>query len=75
MGVLVANLGFDAVKFHKPVFVGDTLRVESEVNALRESNSRPTAGLVTWEHRAINQRGETVCTMKRTALLQKKPAA
>ncbi|URD60823.1 MaoC family dehydratase [Sphingomonas sp. KRR8] len=74
MGVLVANLGFDEVKFPKPVFVGDTLRIESEAVALRESKSRPTAGLVTWEHRALNQRGETVCTMKRTALLHRKPA-
>ena len=74
MGVLVANLGFDEVRFPKPVFVGDTLRFESTAVALRESQSRPTAGLVTWEHRAINQRGETVCTMKRTALLHRKPA-
>ncbi len=74
MGVLVANLGFDEVKFPSPVFVGDTLRIESEVVALRESKSRPTAGLVTWEHRAINQRGQAVCTMKRTALLHRTPA-
>lgn len=74
VGVLVANLGFDEVKFPKPVFVGDTLRIESETVALRESQSRPNAGLVTWEHRAINQRGETVCTMKRTALLKKSSA-
>lgn len=74
MGVLVANLGFDEVRLPKPVFIGDTLRVESEVLELRESKSRPTAGLVTWEHRAINQRGDIVCTMKRTALLKKKAA-
>jgi acyl dehydratase len=73
MGVLVANLGFDEVKFPGPVFIGDTLRIESEVVALRESKSRPTAGLVTWEHRALNQRGEMVCTMKRTALLHRRP--
>jgi acyl dehydratase len=73
MGVLVANLEFDEVKFPSPVFIGDTLRIESEVVALRESRSRPTAGLVTWEHRALNQRGETVCTMKRTALLHRRP--
>ena len=73
LGTLVANLGFDEVKFPKPVFCGDTLRIESEVTAARASGSRPDAGIVTWEHRAINQRGETVCTMKRTALLQKKP--
>jgi acyl dehydratase len=73
LGTLIANLGFDDVKFPKPVFIGDTLRVESECVGVRDSNSRPTAGIVTWEHRAINQRGETVCTMKRSALLHKKP--
>ncbi len=73
LGTLIANLGFDEVKFPKPVFYGDTLRIESEVIAARESGSRPTAGIVTWEHRAINQRGETVCTMKRSALLHKAP--
>ena len=71
LGTLVANLGYDEVKFPKPVFVGDTLYIESEVVGLRESGSRPNAGIVTWEHRAINQRGETVCTFKRSALIQK----
>jgi acyl dehydratase len=74
LGTLIANLGFDEVRFPKPVFIGDTLRFESEVTAARESSSRPTAGIVTWQHRAVNQRGETVCTMKRSALLHKKPA-
>lgn len=71
-GVLVANLGFDEVRLPSPVFIGDTLHFESSCIALRDSKSRPTAGLVTWEHRAINQRGETVCTMKRTALIRKR---
>ena len=74
LGTLVANLGFDEVRLPKPVFLGDTLRFESEVTALRESKSRPDARIVTWEHRATNQRGEIVCTMKRSALIQKKPA-
>ena len=74
LGTLIANLGFDEVRFPKPVFIGDTLRIESEVLSLRDSQSRPTAGIVTWEHCAINQRDETVCTMKRSALLHKKPA-
>ena len=73
LGTLIANLGFDEVKFPKPVFYGDTLRFESECVGVRESNSRPTAGIVTWEHRATNQRDEIVCTMKRSALLHKKP--
>jgi acyl dehydratase len=73
LGTLIANLGFDEVKFPKPVFTGDTLRIESECIAVRESQSRPNAGIVSWEHRAINQRDELVCTMKRTALLHKRP--
>lgn len=75
MGSLIANLGFDKVVLPKPVFIGDTLRCESTVFALRDSNSRPTAGIVTWEHRLFNQRSEIVCQCLRTALLKKKPAA
>ena len=73
LGTLVANLGYDAVKFPNPVFAGDTLRSESECIAVRDSNSRPNAGIVTWAHRSFNQRGEIVCECTRTALLLKKP--
>jgi len=73
-GVLVANLGFDEVRLPSPVFIGDTLHFQSECLSLRESKSRPNAGLVTWEHRAINQREQVVCTMKRTALIRKRSA-
>jgi len=73
LGVLVANLSFDEVLLPAPVFIGDTLAFETEVLAMRESKSRPNAGIVTWAHRATNQRGETVCAMKRTALIYKKP--
>lgn len=73
LGTLVANLGFDEVRLPSPVFIGDTLKFESEVVNLRESKSRANAGIVTWAHRAINQRGETVCAMTRTALIARKP--
>ena len=73
LGVLVANLGFDKVKLPAPVFAGDTLRCESECVELRESQSRPNAGIVTWAHRAFNQRGDLVCEMTRTAMIQKRP--
>lgn len=72
LGTLVANLGFDEVRLPSPGFIGDTLKFESEVVSLRDSKSRPEAGIVTWQHRAINQRGETVCTMTRTALIARK---
>ena len=73
LGTLVANLGYDKLVFPKPVFAGDTLRSETECIALRESNSRPNAGIVTWAHRSFNQRGELVCECTRTALLLTSP--
>ena len=74
LGTLVANLGYDKLTFPKPVFTGDTLRSESECVALRDSKSRPEAGIVTWAHRSFNQRGELVCECTRSALLKRKPA-
>ena len=75
LGTAIANLGWDEVRFPKPVFHGDTIRVESEVAELRESRSRPNAGIVTFVHRAYNQRGELVGHCKRSGLQRKKPAA
>lgn len=74
LGTLVANLGYDQVRMPKPVFIGDTLRVESSVVEARASNSRPDAGIVTFLHRAWNQRGEMVCEARRSALLRRSPA-
>ena len=73
LGTLVANLGYDKLVFPKPVFVGDTLRSETECIAVRESKSRPSAGIVTWAHRSFNQRDELVCQCERSALLLKTP--
>lgn len=74
LGTTVANLGFQEITFPKPVFHGDTIRVETEVVAARESKSRPTQGVVTFEHRAFNQKGELVCRAVRDALMHKQPA-
>jgi acyl dehydratase len=73
LGTLVANLGYDKVRMPKPVFIGDTLRAETEVLSLKDSQSRSNAGIVTFEHRLLNQRGEIVCTCERAALMQRRP--
>ena len=74
LGVLVANLGYDRVVMPKPVFIGDTLRAESEVAEVKESRSRPNAGIVTFTHRLLNQRDEVVCQCLRSALILRRPA-
>jgi acyl dehydratase len=73
LGVLVANLGYDKVIMPKPVFIGDTVRATTEVTELRQSKSRPAAGIVTFTHELINQRNEMVCRCLRAALLHKTP--
>jgi len=73
LGTLVANLGYDKVVMPHPVFIGDTMRAETEVVEARESRSRPNAGLVTFRHRLRNQRDEIVCECLRTALMQRRP--
>ncbi|MEM9014024.1 MAG: MaoC family dehydratase [Pseudomonadota bacterium] len=74
LGTAVANLGMEDVKFTKPLFHGDTVRVETEIVGLRESKSRPDQGVVTFEHRAFNQHGDLVATCRRLGLQRKKPA-
>ena len=74
LGTTVANLGMTKTIFPKPVFVGDTVHVETIVVGLRPSNSRPTQGIVTFEHIGINQRDEVVCSTTRSALMLRKPA-
>ena len=75
LGTLIANLGYDKLVMPKPVFLGDTLRVETEVVEIRPSKSRPGSGIVTFAHRAINQRDEIVCSCLRMALLKGKGTA
>ena len=72
LGTLVANLGYDKLVHPKPVFIGDTMRAETEVTELKPSKSRPEAGIVTFTHRLINQRDEIVCQCLRTALLKRR---
>jgi acyl dehydratase len=75
LGTAVANLGWDEVRFPKPLFHGDTVNVVTEVIELRESKSRPEAGIVTFLHKAFNQHGDVVASCKRSGLQRKKPAA
>jgi acyl dehydratase len=74
VGTLVANLGYDELVMPKPVFIGDTLRVETTVLETRPSKSRPSQGLVVFEHRTYNQDDELVCRCKRTALMRREAA-
>jgi acyl dehydratase len=73
MGTTIANLGMSETTFPKPVFAGDTIRAETRVLKLRESKSRPTQGIITFEHIGLNHHDEVVCRTVRGALMMKTP--
>src|SRR5947199_1609343 len=74
LGTTVGNLGFEEVRFPRPVFAGDTIHVETTVVAVRPSRSRPGQGIVTFDHRAFNQRDEEVVIARRAGLMLGAPA-
>jgi acyl dehydratase len=74
-GTTLGNLGYEDVKFPKPVFHGDTIRVRTEILEKRESKSRNDSGIVAFRHYGINQRDEVVCECRRAGLMLKRAAA
>src|SRR6201987_4453977 len=73
LGTTIANLGMSDVRFPKPVFHGDTLRVRTSVRAKSQSKSRKDAGIVEVGHQGINQHGETVAICRRAGLMKCQP--
>jgi acyl dehydratase len=73
LGTTIANLGMNDVRFPKPLFHGDTVRVETEVISVRDSRSRPNAGIVEFEHRGFNQHGDLICSCRRSAFMRRTP--
>lgn len=71
LGTTLGNLGFEGVTFPAPVRIGDTLKAVTEVVDKRESKSKPDRGIVWFEHRGYNQKGELVAKAKRVALMIK----
>ena len=67
----IANLGWDKIKMPAPVFVGDTIYAQSEVLEIRESKSRPTAGIVTVKTLGINQDDVVIMDFVRSMLIPK----
>ena len=67
-------LGMEDTRFPRPVFAGDTLRAETKILAVRESKSRPTQGIVTFEHRGFNQHNEEIAYCRRIGLMMRRPA-
>lgn len=71
-GKAIANLGWDNIKLTAPVYPGDTVYAESEILEVRESKSRPAAGII--KVRTIGKKadGTEFMSFVRNALIQKR---
>lgn len=67
------SMGFDDLKWLKPVRPGDVLSVESVVREKIESRSRPDRGTVKIESRISNQRGEVVMSLVSLVIYLRRP--
>ena len=70
---VLAFLGMDKVRFVAPVFIGDTIRVESEVVEARPSKSMPGAGILRFKNTVKNQRDEDVTTWETALMVRRRP--
>jgi len=67
--------GIDNLRWLKPVFPGDTLRVRMDIVEARPMNSKPHVGLVRSRWTVRNQHGEDVMTMEGWGMFLRRPAA
>jgi acyl dehydratase len=68
----VANLEMTDVRLTHPLYVGDTLYAESLCTAVRESRSKPFAGIVSMLTRGLNQDGDEILSWRRSVMVAKR---
>ncbi len=62
--------GLDELRWLKPVYPGDVLRVETELVSKKQSQSRPEMGSFQSVVSVFNQEGVKVCSMKSIGLIR-----
>lgn len=67
--------GVDAVRWVKPVYPGDTLRMRATVIAAKPSSSKPDRGIATMRCEVFNQKDELVMHMQSVQMMGRRPAA
>lgn len=69
-GKAIANLDYESINHKSPVFIGDTIRAETKVLAVRRSKSNPERGVVYVETIALNQNDVEVISFRRHVLVK-----
>ncbi len=70
-GAAIANLEYEKIVHNSPVFIGDTIKAETEILDVVESKSKNDRGIIYVETIGINQNSDRVITLRRRVLLPK----
>lgn len=71
-GKAIANLDYESIQHKAPVFIGDSIRAETEVLEKRRSKSNPNRGIVYVETKAFNQNDDEILNFRRNVLVKSK---
>ncbi len=74
-GKAIANLDYESVHHEAPVFIGDTIRAESEILSVRQSRSKPDRGIIRVKTSAYNQNTQLVLTFIRNVLIPRRESS
>ena len=69
------SYGYDGLRFVRPVFIGDTIRVQVKIKEKRDDAKRPGHGIVVEACEVLNQRNETVLVCEHILLVERRPAS
>jgi len=69
---MIAFLGFDKVRFPAPLFIGDTIHLETTIQS-KEETSKPGRGIITFMDEVIKQDGTVVARWERAMMQRMRP--
>jgi acyl dehydratase len=72
-GKAIANLDYEKIIHHLPVYIGDTIHAETEILEKRQSDTKHDRGIIYVETRAYNHWNEKVLTLRRHILIPRQP--
>lgn len=70
----IGGLGFDLVKWPRPMRHGEALNIEMEVSSVAPSKSKPDRGVLAYTLRAMNPAGQVVFTADTPVMIKRRPS-
>lgn len=69
---MIGFLGMTKARFFKPLFINDTIHVETTI-AAKKATSKPGRGTITFFDQVVNQNGQILAQWERTTLYYMRP--